>query len=80
MRTEIGEIDLSGEVPPELLSRNASNDMMLFTALISLFIAVAMIYLVKKSGHYWMIFWSVGLIIMSLFAASAIIFELDGLH
>jgi len=80
MRTEIGEIDLSGEVPPELLSKNASNDMMLFTALISLFIAAAMIYLGKKSGHYWMIFWSVGLIIMSLFAASAIIFELDGLH
>lgn len=80
MRREIGEIDLSGEVPPELLSKNASNDMMLFTSLISLFIAAAMIYLGKKSGHYWMIFWSVGLIIMSLFAASAIIFEFEGLH
>ena len=80
MRTEIGSIDLSGEVPPELLSKNASNDMMLFTSFISLIIAAAMIYLGRKGGPSWMVFWGVGLIFMSLFIAGAIIFKLDGFY
>ena len=65
---------------PDGYSRDAGCHMMLFTSLISLFIAAAMIYLGMKGRQYWMVFWSVGLIIMSLFTASAIIFEFDGLY
>ena len=64
-------------VPPEMLTRNASNDMLLFTSLLSLMIAAALIYIGKKGKQLWLIFWSLGLIIMSVYMASTILLGYD---
>ena len=61
-------------IPPEMLSRNAHNDMLLFTAFLSVVIGSILIYLGKRGKQLWMIVWSIGLIAMSLFMAGSIIF------
>jgi hypothetical protein len=60
-------------VPPELLTRNSSNGMLLFTSFLSVFIAIAMIYLGKKGKQVWMVWGAYGLIIMALYMAGSII-------
>lgn len=62
-------------IPPEMLSKNASNDMLLFTAFLSIVIGSILIYLGRKGKQLWMIVWSIGLIFMSIFMASAILFD-----
>lgn len=79
MRTEISQIDLSGEIPPEMLSKNASNDMLLFTSFLSILIGGILFYLGKRGKQLWMQVWSIGLVLISLFTAGAIVFGLDGL-
>lgn len=61
-------------IPPEMLSRNAHDDMLLFTAFLSVVIGSILIYLGKRGKQLWMIVWSIGLIFMSMFMASSIIF------
>lgn len=61
-------------IPPEMLSRNAHNDMLLFTAFLSVVIGCILIYLGRKGKQLWMVVWSIGLIGMSLFMAGSIIF------
>jgi len=61
-------------IPPEMMSKNASNDMLLFTAFLSVLISFAMIYLGRKGKQLWMVVWSVGLIFMSIFMAGSILF------
>jgi hypothetical protein len=61
-------------VPPELLTRNSSNGMLLFTSFLSVFIGIALIYLGKKGKQMWMVWGAYGLIIMALYMAGAIIF------
>lgn len=67
-------IDPNGAIPPEMLSKNASNDMLLFTAFLSVIIGIILIYLGKKGKQLWMVVWSVGLIFMSFFMAGSILF------
>ncbi|MBT8120702.1 MAG: hypothetical protein KJN89_13395 [Gammaproteobacteria bacterium] len=61
-------------IPPEMLSRNAHNDMLLFTAFLSVVIGSILIYLGKMGKQLWMIVWSIGLIGMSLFMAGSVVF------
>ena len=61
-------------VPPELLTRNSSNGMLLFTSFISIIISFAMIYLGKKGKQLWMVWGAYGLIIMALYMAGSLIF------
>ena len=61
-------------IPPEMLSRNAHNDMLLFTAFLSVVIGSILIYLGKRGKQLWMIVWSIGLIAISLFMAGSIVF------
>jgi hypothetical protein len=61
-------------IPPEMLSKNASNDMLLFTAFLSVLIGIILIYLGKKGKQLWMVVWSIGLIFMSFFMAGSIVF------
>lgn len=61
-------------IPPEMLSKNASNDMLLFTAFLSVIIGAILIYLGVKGKQLWMIVWSIGLIFMSFFMAGSILF------
>jgi hypothetical protein len=61
-------------IPPELLTRNSSNGMLLFTSFISIIISFAMIYLGKKGKQLWMVWGAYGLIIMALYMAGSLIF------
>jgi hypothetical protein len=61
-------------IPPEMLSKNAHNDMLLFTAFLSVMIGMILIYLGKKGQQLSMIVWSIRLIFMSFFMAGSIMF------
>ena len=61
-------------IPPEMLSKNAHNDMLLFTAFLSVIIGSVLVYLGKRGKLLWMVVWSFGLIGMSLFLAGSILF------
>jgi len=73
-RQGIKDMNPNEVIPPEMLSKNAHNDMLLFTAFLSVIIGAIMIYLGKKGRQLWMVVWSIGLIIMSFFMAGSILF------
>lgn len=64
-------------IPREQLSKYASDDMLLFTAFISIFIALALLYMGIKGRQLWMIPWSIGLIFFSIFMGVSVYFEID---
>jgi hypothetical protein len=53
-------------IPAEQLARHASDDMLLFTAVLSLLIGFILIWLGRKGKQQWLVVWSIGLIICSL--------------
>jgi len=53
-------------IPPEKLTVNASDDMLLFTAALSIVIGLILVYLGHKGKQLWMVTWSIGLIICSV--------------
>jgi len=61
-------------IPPEMLTKNAHNDMLLFTAFLSVIIGSILIYLGNRGKLLWMVVWSIGLIGMSVFMAGSIVF------
>lgn len=61
-------------IPPEMLSRNAHNGMLFFTAFLSVIIGIILIYLGRKGKQLWMVVWSIGLIFMSFFMVGSLIF------
>ncbi len=56
-----------GEIPPDQLAVHASDHMLLFTAVISLFIGAVLFFLGRKGKQMWMWTWGIGLIICSVF-------------
>lgn len=66
---------MTESIPPEMLSRNASNDMLLFTAFISVLIGIALTWLGIHGKQLWMVVWSIGLIICAIVMAFAILFS-----
>ncbi len=60
-------------IPPELLTVNASNDMLLFTAALSILIGIILVYLGHKGKQLWMVTWSVGLIICSILMGASLL-------
>ncbi len=56
-----------GEIPAEMLAKNASNDMLLFTAVIGLFIAIALIWFGWRGKQLWMWTWGIGLVLCSVY-------------
>ncbi len=67
----------SENIPREELSKYASDDMLLFTAFISIFVSFVLVYMGIKGKQMWMIPWGVGLFFVSIFMGVAIHFELD---
>lgn len=49
------------------LAQDASNDMLLLTAVLGFFIGFALIYLGRLGKQMWMWVWGAGLVVMSLF-------------
>ncbi|MCW8851687.1 MAG: hypothetical protein OQK44_03395 [Gammaproteobacteria bacterium] len=56
-----------------MLSRNSHDNILLFTAFLSVVIGCILIYLGNRGKHLWMVVWSIGLIGMSLFMAGSIL-------
>jgi hypothetical protein len=54
------------DVPAEQLARHASDDMLLFTAVLSVVIGFILIWLGRKGKQQWLVVWSIGLIICSV--------------
>lgn len=67
----------SENIPRDQLSKYASDDMLVFTAFIAIFVAVALITMGIKGRQLWMIPWGIGLIVLSVVMGVAIIFELE---
>ena len=53
-------------IPAEQLTMHASDNMLLFTAALSILIGIILIYLGHKGRQLWIVTWSVGLIICSI--------------
>jgi len=53
-------------IPAEQLTLHASDNMLLFTAALSILIGIILTYLGQKGRQLWMVTWSVGLIICSI--------------
>ena len=56
----------SENIPAEQLTVNASDNMLLFTAALSILIGIILTYLGHKGRQLWMVTWSIGLIICSI--------------
>ncbi len=56
----------SENIPAEQLTVHASDNMLLFTAALSILIGIILTYLGHKGRQLWMVTWSVGLIICSI--------------
>jgi len=67
----------SEDLPHEELSKYASDDMLLFTAFISIFVSFALLYMGIKGKQMWMIPWGIGLFFVSIFMGTTIYFEID---
>ncbi len=53
-------------IPAEQLTVHASDNMLLFTAMLSILIGGILIYLGHKGRQLWIVTWSIGLIICSI--------------
>jgi len=60
-------------IPPEQLTVHASDNMLLFTAALSILIGVILAYLGHKGRHLWMVTWSIGLIVCSLLLGASLL-------
>ena len=56
----------SDDIPREQLAMHASDNMLLFTAVLAVFIGIMLIFLGRKGKQLWMVVWSIGLIICSI--------------
>lgn len=60
-------------IPPEQLTAHASDDMLLFTAALSILIGLILTWLGHKGRQLWMVTWSIGLIICSILMGAALL-------
>ena len=60
-------------IPPEQLTVNASNDMLLFTAVLATVIGIILAYLGHKGRQLWIVTWSIGLIICSILMGASLL-------
>ena len=65
------------DLPEEQLSKYASDDMLIFTSFIAIFVGIALLYMGIKGRQLWMIPWSIGLMILSVVMGVSIYFELE---
>lgn len=66
-----------GDIPAELLTVNASNDMLLFTALLSFLTGILFYFLGRKGKQLWMWTWGLGLMLLSVFLWICIEYKID---
>ena len=64
------------EIPPEMLAVNASNDMLLFTAVLGLLIGILMFVAGRYGRQMWIWTWGAALVIFSIYLWIAINFDI----
>lgn len=60
-------------IPAEQLTSHASDDMLLFTAALSIIIGIILTWMGKMGRQQWLFVWGIGLVICSLALGYAII-------
>ena len=60
-------------IPPEQLTIHASDNMLLFTAALSILIGIILTFLGHKGKQLWMVTWSIGLIICSILMGASLL-------
>ena len=65
----------SEHIPPEQLTVNASDGMLLFTAALSILIGIILVFLGRKGRQLWMVTWSIGLIICSVLLGASLLIQ-----
>lgn len=55
-----------GEAPPLPLAQNASDDMLILTAVLGFFIGIILFFLGRYGKQMWMWVWGLGLVFVSL--------------
>jgi len=65
-----------GEIPREQLAAHASDDMLLLTAVLGVFIGVALSVMGKFGKQLWMLVWGIGLVIASVYLGLSIWLDL----
>lgn len=63
----------SENIPADQLAVNASDDMLLFTAALSILIGLILTYLGHRGKQLWMVTWSIGLIICSILMGASLL-------
>lgn len=63
----------SENIPAEQLTVNASDNMLLFTAVLAILIGIILTYLGHKGRQLWMVTWSIGLIICSILMGASLL-------
>ncbi|RBP53425.1 hypothetical protein [Arenicella xantha] len=61
-----------GEIPPEMMAVNASNDMLLLTSVLGVLIGIALTIMGRKGKQMWMYVWGIGLVICSIYLGVSI--------
>lgn len=63
-----------GEIPKEQMAVHASDDMLLLTAVMGVFIGIALTVLGRKGKQMWMWVWGLGLILCSAYLGISLYF------
>ena len=71
MRYKDGDI-----IPDEHLAMHASDDMLVLTAIIGVFVGIILTFLGRIGQQMWMWVWGIGLIIISIYMGCSIAFGL----
>lgn len=61
-------------IPNEALAMHASDDMLVLTAVIAVFVGIILTYLGRKGKQMWMWVWGIGLVIISIYMGTSIAF------
>ena len=61
------------------LAQHSSDDMLLLTAVLGVFIGFALTYMGKRGKQLWMFVWGIGLILASIYMGVVTYFELPAL-
>lgn len=70
MRYKEGDV-----IPNEQLAMHASDDMLVLTAIIGVFVGIILTFLGRKGQQMWMWVWGIGLVIISAYMGYSIAFD-----
>ncbi len=64
-----------GDIPKEQLAVHASDNMLILTAVLGVFIGIALTIIGRKGQQMWMWVWGLGLIVCSIYLGISMVFD-----